>query len=248
MRLRPPRDLHRFRQAAHVRDIDPHEVGEAPFDEWQERPLAGQLLADGQRHIDEAPQLLVRGGVLGSDRLLDEVERSGRHPGAERRGLGNTQSMVPVDAQHRRRPKGIAQPHGPFRGECECRTWLEDIRWIARGRAGREPDDRPACRHQRSSVLDECRAHGRRGRCEQGHVGPLPSPQQLVHRYAQSLAADIVEGDIDGRDGRRQHPAAFEVLAPVQPLPDRAAGHGIGTDDQLPEVTDGSSDRCLARR
>ena len=53
------RHLHRLGQPAHIADIDPGVVGDAPFDVRQELPLAGELLADGERDGRHCAQTLV---------------------------------------------------------------------------------------------------------------------------------------------------------------------------------------------
>ena len=114
--------------------------------------------------------------------------------------------------------------------------------------SGRETDDRPAGLDQLASILDERRTHGRRRGGEQGHEVALPAAQEVVDRHPERLAADVVERDVDGRHRGREHPTALEVLAPVQPLPDGAASHRVGADDELPEVADRRRDGLLTRR
>ena len=78
------------------------------------------------------------------------------------------------------------------------------------------------------------------------HLVPLPSAQQLVDRHAQHLALDVVQRDVDGRDRRRQHAAALEILAAVHLLPDRPDPARVTADQELAVVLQGTYDRLLA--
>ena len=87
---------------------------------------------------------------------------------------------------------------------------------------------------------------GAAGRREERDEVALLAAEQLVDRHAERLALDVVQRDVDGRDGGRQHAAALEVVAAVHLLPERADGHRVRADQELPEVLDGADDRLLA--
>ena len=61
-------------------------------------------------------QRLVGFGRLVADRLLEEVERAGRHLLAEARRLGDREAVVVVDAEHDRVAERLARLHAPLRG------------------------------------------------------------------------------------------------------------------------------------
>ena len=114
--------------------------------------------------------------------------------------------------------------------------------------AREEPDRLPALVDQAHRAVDERRAHrGPDGREQRHEVALLPT-EQLIDRDAEGLAGDVVEGDVDRRLGRHQDPPALEVLAPIEPLPDRAAGHRVVADEEVPVMADSGRDRLLARR
>src|SRR5579871_1274627 len=70
--------------------------------------------------------------------------------------------------------------------------------------------------------------------------------EQLVHGDAKRLALDVMEGDVDRRDGAAKHPAALEILASVHLLPEGAGAHRITADEKLTIVLDGAHDCALA--
>ena len=71
---------------------------------------------------------------------------------------------------------------------------------------------------------------------------------QPIHGHAERLAGDVVQRDINGRDGAGQYPPAFEVLAAIHFLPQRAAAHGVFAEQELAVVSDRTYDRQLAAR
>ena len=70
--------------------------------------------------------------------------------------------------------------------------------------------------------------------------------EQLVHGDAERLPLDVMEGDVDRRDGAAKHPAALEILASVHLLPEGAGAHRIPADEKLTVVLDGAHDGALA--
>ena len=100
VRFCPASYFHRLREAAHVADVDPSEVGQALLDIGQELPLAGELLADREGHRCHLSEGGVSFRALVSDGLLEEVQRRWRHHLAKRRSFGDAQAMVVVDAEN----------------------------------------------------------------------------------------------------------------------------------------------------
>ena len=74
------------------------------------------------------------------------------------------------------------------------------------------------------SIISGARLGGGAG--ESRHPVPLLAAEELVHRHAQRLALDVVERDVDRRDGGGQHAPAFEILAAIHLLPERAGANG----------------------
>src|SRR5437762_13893388 len=107
------------------------------------------------------------------------------------------------------------------------------------GGTRREPHDRPTFRQQALRGLDQRRAHRRQGDREQRYVVALPTAKQLVDRYAERLAGDVVERDVDGGHSRGQDAATLEILAAVETLPEGASTHRVGADQEIPEMRDG---------
>ena len=70
--------------------------------------------------------------------------------------------------------------------------------------------------------------------------------EQLPHRDAERLALDVVQRDVDGGDGGSQDAAAFEVLAAVHLLPQRADIGGVAPDQPASVVLDGAGDGAFA--
>ena len=62
--------------------------------------------------------------------------------------------------------------------------------------------------------------------------------QQFVYGHIQGLADDIVECDIDGGHRGSYGAAAFEILAAVHFLPQRATLHRVSADQPWSEVFD----------
>jgi hypothetical protein len=62
----------------------------------------------GERHVHHRAQGLIRLRRLVADRLFEKVECTGGHALAERRRLGDTQSVVIVDAEHGIRAQFLA--------------------------------------------------------------------------------------------------------------------------------------------
>src|SRR4029079_9545348 len=102
------------------------------------------------------------------------------------------------------------------RGACAVRA--TGCPWHAR----EEPGRLPALRNEATDVVEEGRSHRCPGRREQRHEITLLATEQFVHRDTQRLAADVVQRDVDRGLSCRQDPAALEILAAVQALPDRA--------------------------
>ena len=117
---------------------------------------------------------------------------------------------------------------------------------IERVLAHREKADAgPAVLHELGGFLDHSGA--RRERCREGRDAvAMLAAEQLVHGDAERLALDVVEGDVDRRDGAAKHPAALEILASVHLLPEGAGAHRIPADEKLTVVLDRADDRALA--
>src|SRR5437870_2280814 len=98
MRLGPAGYFHGLGESTDVAHVDADEVRQTALDEWYEGPFAGDLFADRKRHVGHAAQRGVCLGILGADRLLQEIERAAWHPLTERRRFGDAQPVVVVDA------------------------------------------------------------------------------------------------------------------------------------------------------
>ncbi|MEZ5906962.1 MAG: hypothetical protein R3C69_18345 [Geminicoccaceae bacterium] len=84
------------------------------------------------------------------------------------------------------------------------------------------------------------------GRGEGRDAIALPAAEEVVDRHAERLALDVVKRDVDGRHGSGEHPAAFEILAPVELLPEGADAHRVAADHEPGEMLDRPGDRLLA--
>ena len=100
---------------------------------------------------------------------------------------------------------------------------------------------------QEPGVLDQLWSHRRRGGREKRDVVALLAAEELIDGHAERLALDVIQGNVDRRDGGRHHPAALEVVRAVHLLPERADVHRVPADQELAEVADGALDRQLAR-
>ena len=107
---------------------------------------------------------------------------------------------------------------------------LEAVAVVLAG--GEEADRGPAGSGEGLGLLDHLRAGGGPGRGEGRDAVALLAAEELVDRYAERLALDVVERDVDGRDRRGEHPAAFEILAAVHLLPERADREGVAADEE----------------
>src|SRR6185295_2874374 len=76
----------------------------------------------------------------------------------------------------------------------------------------------------------------------------LLAAQQLVDRYSEHLALDVVQGNVDRRDRSLQNAATFEVLAAIHLLPDAADLHRVPSNEKLAVVLDGADHGLLTRR
>ena len=74
------------------------------------------------------------------------------------------------------------------------------------------------------------------------------SAQEAVDRYAQRLACQVPEGQVDARQGRLQHrPAAPEGTA-EDVLPEVLDARGVGADEERTEVLEGTHVALLVPR
>ena len=143
-----------------------------------------------------------------------------------------------VDAEDDPVVQGLSRLDQPLRGLCDRLARLEDALVAVRQPLPVQPDALPA-------ILDECLRLGEgrvlvplARRREAGHEVAVPAAQELVDRYAQRLALDVVEGDVDGGERPRQDATPLEVLAPVHQLPERSGVHRVHADQELPVVSD----------
>src|SRR5690606_18339585 len=74
----------------------------------------------------------------------------------------------------------------------------------------------------------------------------LLAAEKVVDRHAERLALDVVKRDVERRDRRLQHAAAFEVLAAIELLPDSASLERIAPDEQRRIVLERPHHRLLA--
>src|SRR5579859_1090391 len=112
--------------------------------------------------------------------------------------------------------------------------------------AGGGADDVPATLEQQVGIFEQLRAHrGGRGR-ETGDEVAVFAAQQLIHRYAERFTGDVVQRDVDGRDGAGQDSAALEVLATIHLLPQCPTAHRVFAQQELAVVSDRAHHRQLA--
>ena len=97
----------------------------------------------------------------------------------------------------------------------------------------RQPHGDPSGFEQRLALLDHFGAGRRRSRGEGRDAVALLAAEQFVDRHAQGLALDVVEGDVERRNGGLQHAAALEILAAVHFLPQGAGLERIAADEEL---------------
>src|SRR6185437_15923798 len=246
MRLAPAGDLHRLGEAADIADVDAIELVDAAFDVGQELPLAGKFLADRERHVDHGPERFVGFGRFVTDRLLEEIERAGRHFLAEARRLRHREPVVIINAEHDLVAEflaGLGAPAGRL-----ANAFARLVAIIAALAFGKEADCRPACLAQDLRLLDHLSSGRCRGRGEGRHEMSLLAAEQLKDRHIQCLALDVVAGDVERRNRRLEYAAAFEILAAVHFLPKRASLEGITPDEEFTVVLDGPRDRLFAPR
>ena len=126
VRLGQASDLHRLSQAADIAHVKAGKLRDASFEIGLELPLAGELLANSERHVRHRAQGLVGLGAFTADRLLQKVQRARRHLLAKRRGLGHRQPVVVIDAQHRIGPQLLPQLGQPRSRNADGFTRLEE--------------------------------------------------------------------------------------------------------------------------
>ena len=243
MRLAPAGDLHRLGQATDIADIDAVELMDAALDEGHELPLAGELLADGERNIGHGAQGLVGFRRLVADRLLEKIEHPPVEPAAEACRFGDRQPVVIIYAEHHFVAEFLARPVQQARRGGNGLARLEDIAAVLPD--GKEADGVEPHLHELAGTLHRPFPGSISRGGEGGNDMALPAPEQFVNGHAERLALDVVKGDVDGRDGCLQHAAAFEVLAAVHLLPDATDLHGILPQQELAIVLDGTGDRAF---
>ena len=151
--------------------------------------------------------------------------------------------MMVIDAERDRAAEFLAGANEPRRRRRNRFARLEDV--LRRLPDGKEPDAGPAEPDQLLGFLDHRRSGGERRR-EGRHTVAMPSPEQLIDRNAKRLAFDVIKSDVDRRDRAREHATAFEVLASIHFLPERASAHRIAPDQELAIVLDGADYSALA--
>ena len=205
VRLAPAGDLHRLGEAADVADVDARELRRA-----RARCTAGTATCSGTPRRSRTGTSTMRAerlvGLrrLVADRLLEEVERARRHPLAERRRLGDRQPVVVVDRRAMTSgPTRLAQPRSQRRrrrrstraARRRVPPAVSSGAWI-HVRTTFQP-----CATSSLRVLDQSPGPSALGRREERHVVAMLAAEQLVDRHAERLAADVVERDVDRRDG-----------------------------------------------
>ena len=151
-----------------------------------------------------------------------------------------------VDAERDRVAQRLARRDQPARRDGDRLARLVDGR-RAVVCAG-QTEARPALLHEEPALVDHRRPRLGGGGREGRHPVPLLPAEKLVDRHAQRLAANVVERDVDRRDGGSQHPATLEVLAPIHLLPERAGTHRVAPDEELRVVLECAHHRLLAAR
>ena len=144
-------------------------------------------------------------------------------------------------------PQRLAGLDAPFGGRRRC------SRAARRCRRSSWPAGTKRIAFQPASIsvpglLDHLRRPARRAwSANVGMQVALLAAQQFVDRHAECLALDVVQRDVDRRDGRLQHPAALEILAAIHLLPDaRRSASGRCRSSELAIVLDGADHRLLA--
>ena len=94
----------------------------------------------------------------------------------------------------------------------------------------------PAVVHQPQHVGHRLFAEAVPGGGEARHAVALAAAQELVHRHAQRAGHQIVQGDVDGRQRRREHAATLEVLTAVDLLPDGRDTPRVAAEQELAKV------------
>ena len=152
------------------------------------------------------------------------------------RRFSDRQSVVVVDAEDGLRTQCLTELVEPVGGWPDALPRFKDpftglIHLVGCMHAG--ANDVPPLRHEHLGLFDQAWPHRRLGRGE--HVAPIAmlAAEQLVDRYPKRLALDVVEGDIDCGDGCGEDASAFEVLAPVEVLPDGTDVEWVLPDDQF---------------
>ena len=72
------------------------------------------------------------------------------------------------------------------------------------------------------------------------HIVTLSAAKQFVDRDTEGLALDVVQGDVNRRDGGRQDAPTFKVLAAIEILPDSTDATRISADEQVTKVVNGT--------
>ena len=109
-------------------------------------------------------------------------------------------------------------------------------------------DAGPARGDEALHLFDDARPRTRTGGHEARHQVALLAPQELIHRHSQAARHQVVQGDVDRRQRRRQYAAALEILTAVEELPQAADAARILADEEAAEVVDRAPHRQLAAR
>ena len=142
--------------------------------------------------------------AAGGERLVGQV--------AKRQAITNPENTVSSVKRFMGRRHGEVLEHGwlpaqrfarldtPFGAFRQVFTRLIDRVGSVPGRG--QPHRRPAVIDQHPCLFDHIRPGRGRGGRECRHTITLPAAEQVIHRHAQRLALDVMEGNIDRRDRR----------------------------------------------
>ena len=207
-----------------------------------ELPLAGELLADGQRHAGLLPHHAQAGGILAAQRILDEERAVLLHLSAEVNGVRRIEAGMHVDTDLDLLTQLLADGAHPFDGTAQGAARLEQPLSpldVVDGEAHELPSRlgaRPAAGNEAVGI----------GSDDVGiacHFVSDAASQQLVDRDVQRLRLDVPEGDVDGAHGRGLHYPSREEGAAKHHLPEVLDAKRIGSGEialeRLPHLRHG---------
>ncbi len=98
--------------------------------------------------------------------------------------------------------------------------------------------------HKQFNIINQRRTRARRGREARNHI-PLFAAQQLINRYVQSLARNIIQCNINRALRGKQDAPSLKILTSIYFLPDPSNLHWVFTDQKFPEMFKRANDSLL---